>query len=278
MIQFISRHDDGYLQESTLNFYRFPAGEPNIHDTATSINETLLYAFVTGCEADDLILLGMAADYAHQKGTDLTVFMPYLPGARADRGIPFGAQVYANIINSLQLKEIICFDPHSEVMPSLINNVTVIDLVDVLKRSDLSTNLYSAVISPDAGALRRATQVAEFLTVPVVEAGKHRDFQTTRLTGFHCNPLPDPDGLYLIVDDICDGGGTFFGLAETININPEQLHVWVSHGVFNGKAKRITQKFSKIYTTNSHPGCYNPEVGAKVTDLLPYFLQYVQNR
>lgn len=273
MITFISETTDGVLVDSHLNFFVFPGGEPHIVERETSANETLKYAFITGCDGNELVMLGMAADYANKTGEGLTVFMPYLPGARADRGVPFGAEVYAKILNSFSFKQIICVDPHSPVMPSLLKSLTEVHLLEVLKLSPLINNVYDAVISPDAGALQRAQEVADFLNIPVVHAGKHREPITNKLSGFTCEPLPNPNGKYLIVDDICDSGGTFIGLADQLNLSKEQLHVWVTHGIFGKKAFRLKEKFDQIFTTNSHPGCYNPEVDAQVVDLLPFFLR-----
>jgi ribose-phosphate pyrophosphokinase len=55
----------------------------------------------------------------------------------------------------------------------------------------------------------------------------------------------------LIVDDICDGGGTFIGLAaELKNKNAGKLYLAVSHGIFS-KGFDSLKCFDKIFTTNS---------------------------
>ena len=273
MFQLISRNEEGILIPSDARLMHFPAGEAHIGNTE-HLKETPEMVFIQGAEAEDLVMLAMASDYARQMGNGLTALMPYLPGARADRGVPFGAKVYADLINAMNLKEIICFDPHSPVMPALLKRVTILDTVEIIKRTILQTETdYAGIISPDEGSRRRAGRIAKAAGIPMIKADKHRDFETQKLSGFSCEELPDRNGRYLIVDDICDSGGTFIGLAETIGLPKEQLDIWVSHGVFGLKSPRLVNHFNKIYTTNSHPGSSNPAVGAKVIDILPYLME-----
>jgi len=57
----------------------------------------------------------------------------------------------------------------------------------------------------------------------------------------------------IIVDDICDGGGTFIGLAEELRRrNAASLYLYVTHGIFSKDADvKLLDHFAKVYTTNS---------------------------
>jgi ribose-phosphate pyrophosphokinase len=58
------------------------------------------------------------------------------------------------------------------------------------------------------------------------------------------------------VDDICDGGGTFLGLAEATGLPWSRVDLYVSHGVFSKNAlDNLRERFEYVYTTNS----YNPK-------------------
>jgi len=275
MFTLFSRTTEGFYKPSNANLFHFPAGEAMI-GPAEDPTEVPAIAFVQGADPDDLIMLAMAADYANQKGNGLIALFPYLPGARADRGFPFGAKVYANLINAMNLKEIICFDPHSPVITNLLHRVTVLDTVDVITRTVLNGGKkYAGVISPDEGSRTRSGLIAKAAGIPLVNAGKHRDFATGKLSGFWCDELPDPEGTYILIDDIADGAGTFMGLAKEIDLPKEQFDIWVSHGVFSGKAPGLRDYFGEIWTTNSHPGATREEVGAHVVDILPYLMQLV---
>jgi len=58
---------------------------------------------------------------------------------------------------------------------------------------------------------------------------------------------------FLIVDDICDGGGTFIGLGEAIKkINPSaKLELFVTHGFFTKGLDKLLKLYDTIYTTDS---------------------------
>jgi len=241
--------------------FRMPGGEWHISGDRLDRKQI---AYVRGASADDLVALAIWADAVHRDGGKPSAIIPYLPGARQDRWHPgeaLSAGVYANIINSMKLRRVVCLDPHSDVMPALLNNVTVVPAAEVI-RSALGGNNnehIDGVVIPDAGAFKRATAIAEVLEVPCYQGFKHRDRTTGKLSGFSCETVPSK-GRLLVVDDICDGGGTFKGLAAAMftedraPIPKERLALYVTHGVFSKGAETLGKVFSAIYTTDSHPG------------------------
>jgi ribose-phosphate pyrophosphokinase len=55
-----------------------------------------------------------------------------------------------------------------------------------------------------------------------------------------------------MVDDICDGGGTFLGLAEELKSkNAGKLFLAVSHGIFSKGISKLSSMFENIFTTDS---------------------------
>lgn len=269
-IEFFAQHPGGHVVPSAIEPFKFPGGEWHLRLPAAP--ETPAYARVTGCTADDLVLLGLWADSMHQAGQRAIAHIPYLPAARADRGTPFGAKVYANMINAAGLDEVVVFDPHSPVAPSLVQNIRIVYSAEVLAdvlRDAGETDSYSAVLAPDKGAVERASKAAEALGLPLFTATKTRDFDTGKLTSFEVPQLPR-SGRILVVDDICDGGGTFRGLATAAGIGRDRLGLWVSHGIFSGAAGELPAYFAQILTTDSHPGAHRADVGAHVTELAPY--------
>lgn len=226
---------------------------------------------VRGTDANDYISAAMWVDLQSQRGWIVDLIVPYLPGARQDRGRPFGAKVYAKLINMVGANKVITFDAHSPVMPGLIDNVHEIEpwlvVPDALETFGVK---YDGIIIPDKGAVERSTALARALEVPTYQASKVRDFPTGKLTGFECEPLPQ-NGKFLIADDICDGGGTFMGLVAATGLPPERVDLWVSHGVFSGtdeKMQALRSKFGRIFTTNSHPNHDRDAVGAEVVDVV----------
>lgn len=246
--------------DPTVKLFRMPGGEWHVQ-SSMFVTENTSWAYVQGASADDLVALSVWADAMHRDGGHPRALIPYLPGARQDRrrtGEALSCKVYADLINRCRLEVVICLDPHSDVMPALIENCIVVPAVEAVNMAPPLR--ISGVIAPDAGARKRAEAVAAYLHVPVYQAFKHRDMATGKLSGFSCEALPVMEtllpapGRFLVVDDICDGGGTFIGLAKALGLPRERLALWVTHGVFSGKANALEEHYGEILTTDSHPG------------------------
>lgn len=262
--------EDGEVREDRGKVMQFPAGEQHFVPDESETGPMAIV--VRGTSAEDLMSAAMVSDSETLRPVSLVI--PYLPGARQDRGFPFGARVYANVINQINANKVYAVDPHSEVMPRLIERGVMYPAARAVSRAVATRTEYGwhtpyvGIIAPDAGAKKRAKEVADRLGLPMYQALKHRDFATGKLSGFSCEDLP-AEGKLLVVDDICDGGGTFNGLAETTGLGPERLDLWVTHGVFSGRAPSLREHFGQIHTTDSHPGHSNPEVGAIVHPIVP---------
>lgn len=270
----------------------FPAGEPYAKFTPDWTFNDGAPTLVTGsirCAVDFLTFCETVR--AVKLHTDRVIaFIPYFPAARQDRVTQFPTMnlsvgLYADIVNSLGLDRVFLLDPHSPVTPALVNNVRLIDVADLCVNAcslDMSEYLYAygyaGVIAPDAGAEKRAYEVASHyqMRVPAYTAGKHRDVSTGRLTGFSFDAELEP-GRYLLVDDICDGGGTFAGLLSKIHekYGDPALHkfdLWVTHGVFSGNAKKNLKGFDRVITTDSvHVGGEGYKVWPLMKELASLF-------
>jgi len=244
-------------EEIKFQSFTFSGGEPHIKinpdfDITQKITITQrLNSF------NDLGLLCITVDALRRMDVKIIdLFIPYFPAARQDRvmikGESLSVKVYADIINGLQLNKVFVFDAHSEVTPALVNNCEVIPNHTFIKEVLNIIGENVKLISPDGGALKKIYKVSEFLGgIDVVECSKSRDVKTGKLSGFKVYE-DDLNGIdCLIVDDICDGGGTFVGLAEELkNKNAGKLYLAVSHGIFN-KGFEVLSCFDKIFTTNS---------------------------
>ena len=244
-------------EEIKFQSFTFSGGEPHIKinpDFDTTQKVTITHRLNS---FNDLGLLCITVDALRRMDVKIIdLFIPYFPAARQDRvmipGEPLSVKVYADIINAMQLNKVFVFDAHSEVTPALLNNSTVIPNYTFIKEVLNVIGENVKLISPDGGALKKIYKVSEFLGgVDVVECSKSRDVKTGKLSGFKVYD-DDLNGIdCLIVDDICDGGGTFVGLAEELKKkNAGKLYLAVSHGIFN-KGFEVLNCFDKIFTTNS---------------------------
>lgn len=264
MIQFKAKTTNGEIINSALSEFTFPAGEVHIKREDRRDLEAIEIAVIYADENihKDLFML-QAWDNLIQnenKGIYRVAVIPYFPGARADHNFPKTVDIYANVFATTQIDEVVIFDPHSKVIVDTLKKlpevkVTVYYPTDALKLSynrQIMPHIYSGVIAPDKGAVSRAQSVADMLDVPLFRAEKVRNQETGKLSDFTCETLP-VHGTLLVVDDICDGGGTFAGLMGSVGLRMGDTHLYVSHGVFSGKALELLPKhFEKIFTTNSY--------------------------
>ncbi|WP_298900525.1 ribose-phosphate diphosphokinase [uncultured Psychroserpens sp.] len=247
-------------QKNAIEFdsFTFSGGEPHIkiQSDLTEINEVFITTRIQSF--NDLGFLLITVDALRQIAVkNIHLFLPYMPGARQDRvmipGESLSVKVYADLINGLNLESVTVFDPHSEVTPALLNNCKVLSNHEFIKYviKDIDTEVI--LVSPDGGALKKIYKVSEFLGgLTVVECSKKRNVKNGKLEGFKVYKDDLKGQPCLIVDDICDGGGTFVGLAKALKkTNAGDLYLAVSHGIFNKGTQLLNEHFTKIYSTNS---------------------------
>ncbi|ALY07395.1 phosphoribosyl pyrophosphate transferase [Mycobacterium phage MkaliMitinis3] len=257
--------------------FKFPGGELHLKNILgpLDLDGVTWIADVRGAGTDDLVTALLLADHAAQQGQAFVLFLPYLPAARADRGTPFGLRVYADLINnSAYAEHVIVIDPHSPVANRLVRNICPLEPLPLLDRALESQGhwRYDAIIAPDKGAAERAGAIAKHYGLDLVVCDKERDFDTGRITKYRV-PVLSTKGKYLVVDDICDGGGTFTLLASEALISKPNLDLWVTHGIFSGAATNLRNYYGRIMTTDSHPGHNRVGVATSIVPTYTYMHQ-----
>ncbi|WP_298146379.1 ribose-phosphate diphosphokinase [Flavobacterium sp.] len=243
--------------ELQFDSFVFAGGEP--HFKLNSDIERNAQVIVTARirSFNDLGVLCLAADAIRRMGGILeTLILPYFPASRQDRvmvsGEALSVKVYADLINLLNFKRVVVYDAHSEVTAALVNNCELISNHSFIKKVIQNLGSETLLVSPDGGALKKIYKLSQFLGgLPVIECNKKRDVKTGKLSGFkvYSDDLKGAD--CLIVDDICDGGATFVGLAaELKKKNSGRLFLAVSHGIFS-KGFEDLNCFDRIFTTDS---------------------------
>ena len=258
-----------YPERSAIPFKTmiFPDGQPhikiNIQQAAASDRKEPLRIFTRLNNANDLMMalfIKDTLDYLDFEHIELHV--SYLLAARMDRvmldGEPFSLKVVAAMLNQANFKKIKIFDPHSDVSTALISrSYAVTNHLFVRNALENYVSTYSGeapcLVSPDAGALKKIHKLAQYLGIEnVVECMKERDVKTGALTNFKAMTGDLQGQTCFIVDDICDGGGTFAGTARMLKEEKGagKVNLIVSHGIFS-KGSSI-EYIDDIYTTDSY--------------------------
>ena len=263
-------HQSGY-EPLLPEMFLFPGGEPHVVVEPRNLRDSRVWIEAhIGNMVDFGYLMATVNAVSRCKPKRLGLYIPYFPGARQDHpepGTPFTLQVYADIVNTMGAHAVVVADPHSNVMPALVR-CTTIEPKDILWMVDKITK-YNGVICPDSGAGKRAQAVATLLNVPLYTAGKVRDQKTGKLSGFWVDKLP-AQGRYLVVDDICDGGATFVGLADAVYQQGAYiLDLYVTHGIFSKGYDTLLTKYERIITTDSYPTLGDRPAAVTVLGITP---------
>lgn len=225
------------LNGEPIESWLFPAGEVGVKLNPKHINtySSKIPQDVTSYikSSDDLMKTFMLLDALKRGGYRISLNIPYIPYGRQDRvchkGEAFSLKVFAEMLNSFGVEQIITYDAHSLVTPALINNLTVIFKKDLMLKHILQQ--YTRLVSPDAGALKSVQELGESVDMDVTTATKTRSNKGTITTTTLNDNVEDED--CLIVDDICDGGATFIALAEALKkAGAGSVGLYVTHGLF----------------------------------------------
>lgn len=213
---------------------------------------------------DDFMKVLIAKDALVGKGIkEFDLIMPYIPYARQDRRFPDGSftlDVFSKLLNTAKFDKIISFDAHSKIPKKLIRNLRNYSNIEFVNKALLDINANYGhpdliLISPDKGATEKSKIVYKELGLSLsnlIQCEKTRNEATGELTGFKVL-ADDLEGQpCIIVDDICDGGGTFMGIASELKKkNAGDIFLFVTHGIFSKGFVNLEKVFKKIYSTDS---------------------------
>lgn len=168
---------------------------------------------------------------------EIRLTIPCLFGQRSDRRFSenqsFDLKLICDFINNMKLDSVTILDPHSDVSLALIDrsykDSSYRYVYNTAKNYIGVDNLI--LVSPDAGAYKKVYDYGLQLELPVVAAVKHRDLAGNVDLKF----MGDVKGKRcLIVDDLCDGGYTFYLLAKALRAEgATEVYLYVSHGYFS---------------------------------------------
>lgn len=221
---------------------------------------------------DDIVALAFVRDALRTQYpvANIHLSLPYIPYARQDRAVNPGEaaslKVIGNMINAMNFATVRCVDAHSTVAGACIDRLYVEDQYSVfggIRQSFRETY----IVAPDQGASKKCEDFAKRVgAAGVITCIKTRDFANkSKITGLRVIDEVPADADLLVLDDLCDAGGTFIGLAQELRkYNPARLDLAVTHGLFTKGVGVVKDHYDKIFTTNSY---ISDKTGAVVVDL-----------
>lgn len=214
---------------------------------------------------NDLFLLMQLSDILKRQCVVVEqMHILYLMGMRCDRlfsiNRPFTLGVVADVINSFNALAVMLYEPHSKRSLVQINKCYSISVTEKLAKCVKIDGSYT-LVAPDKGAKERY----KGLKYSVI-CSKVRDEATGNLLKFTAEAKTDVTNKNLIVvDDLCDGGGTFVGLAPKLReLQPKSLSLLVTHAVQQKGIERVAECYDEVIITDSYRDWQNVDLPKNV--------------
>ena len=210
-------------------------------------------------DAEGLLALVYLLDYLEDsQNCRIGLALPFVPNARQDRLTGDVSEVKPATLNSVtnilnrytKVVRIFTTDVHSNITTALLRKAVNIEQDEVFKRvQDRFEFETDIIISPDFGAIKKATAVAERIGKPLGIALKERDPLSNEILETKILQADVKGKVVTIVDDMLDGGRTFIPLATRLKeLGARWVNLVVTHGIFSYGARQLqTGDIDNIY-------------------------------
>jgi ribose-phosphate pyrophosphokinase len=210
---------------------------------------------------ENLMELLMIIDALRRASADrITAVIPYYGYARQDRKTrgrePITAKLVANLLVTAGVDRILTMDLHAGQIQGFFDiPVDHLTAVSLMARYFGSRDLTNCVIvSPDAGSIPRARDMAERLDLPVAFIDKRRPEPNVAEV---MNIVGDVSGKRaILLDDMIDTGGSLMEASKALKkMGAVSVSACATHAVFSGAAKQNLEQagFEELVVTNTIP-------------------------
>ena len=205
-------------------------------------------------------LLIMIDTFVRASAARVTAVVPYFGYARSDKKdrprVPIAAKLVANLITTAGADRILTVDLHASQIQGFFDIP-----VDHLYAAPVVVDYFTTnpienliVVAPDTGGAERARAYAKRLDAGLALCDKRRERANEADV---MNIVGDVSGKNcLIIDDMCDTGGTICKVAEALRkAGANDIYAFFTHGVLSGKAANniSNSHLKKVIVTNTIP-------------------------
>lgn len=256
------------VDEESIEISYYPDGSPRIEFEFINWTREINSVVIRPKSASSFLASMFFLDGLHERNIKINnLLIPFIMGSRQDRitngqktDFLFTAKSICNMINERKIK-IETFDPHSDVLSALLDSPYIRkteDLFNQCNTNEFNIKSYDGIISPDSGAEKKCIAIAKKFNInSIFFANKTRNVATGEITEIEINRYEKKvnNGKYIVIDDICDGGGTFIKLAEAFKEDPIMdgltVDLYITHGIFSKGTNELLSHYNKIYCTDS---------------------------
>lgn len=205
-------------------------------------------------------LLIMLDTFNRASAERVTAVIPYFGYARSDKKdrprVPIAAKLVANLITTAGAERILTIDLHAAQIQGFFDIP-----VDHLYSAPVVVNYFQenplenlVVVAPDTGGAERARAYAKRLNAGLALCDKRRERANVAEVMNIVGDVKDRN--CLIIDDMCDTGGTICKVAEALHKDgAKSVFAAFTHPVLSGKAiENLRNSYiEKVIVTNTIP-------------------------
>lgn len=231
---------------------KFPDGQLHLKLKSELNHKEDLYIISRITCVDELFILMQALDIANRHGMKAIVMISYLMGARMDRVMsfnePFTLKIILDILDEFDKRYISVLEPHN---PRILSDYDI-----ECRAYDIPEHVFkdTVICYPDEGAFKRDYYYRRILH-NYIFCHKKRNVADGELFGFNlnCRGIDLTGKRIVVLDDLCDGGRTFCGIAPLLREkNPSTIDLCVTHAVQKEGLCRVAKEYDHVYITNSY--------------------------
>lgn len=251
------------------NTGRFSDGEFNFQ-IGENVRGTDVFIIQPTCPPTDqnlMELLIMIDTFVRASAERVTAVIPYFGYARSDKKdrprVPIAAKLVANLLTTAGAERILTVDLHASQIQGFfdipVDHLFAAPVIVEYFQQNTIENLI--VVAPDTGGAERARAYAKRLGSGLALCDKRREKANVADV---MNIVGDVRGKNcLIIDDMCDTGGTICKVAQALYENgANDIYACFSHAVLSGNAVENIRNshIKKVIVTNTIPLCEKAEV------------------
>lgn len=199
-------------------------------------------------EAEFMHVAQLFALIASRTKTKTILELPFFPYARQDKEISndttFAREVFANLLRALPgIDKVKTIDIHSSQNDGYF---IVSESPEKYIAKAVRAVGPTVIVFPDEGARTRYGKL--FPTFDVITCTKTRDQATGKILAMEYAGQVKETDILLIVDDICDRGGTFMLCAALFKNQVAEINLFTTHGIYSGGTEIIRDSgISRIF-------------------------------
>ena len=236
------------IRQGKVNIQRFSDGEIQPTFMESIRGDFVFLVQSTHSPAENLMELLLMIDAAKRASAyKIIAVIPYYGYARQDRKdrprVAIGSKLIANMIQAAGADRLITMDLHAPQIQGyfdipvdhLDSHAVFIPYIENLKLENLT------FAAPDVGSANRIREISSYFEAEMVICDKHRKRANEIASMVVIGDVTDRD--VVIIDDICDTGGTLAKSAALLmEKGARSVRALITHPVLSGKAYENIEK------------------------------------